>query len=553
MRRKILLFSVLLAIVAIIVTSVLITVASYHDFSVAIKHEIIAEASYIGAGYELAGIDYLEGLQHPKWHRLTLIANDGTVIHDSSGNSALMDNHRDRPEVRDALQNGVGESNRFSNTMREQTYYYAILLKDGSVLRMSSTTSSSLTSYDRIFWIVALIVLLVFAVSVVIASFVTRRIVRPINTIDLEHPERNVVYDEIVPLLNRIKEQHNQIESYIVELKRSRREFVAITENMNEGFLVLGRSGNILSYNKSAISILSSQISASSGANILTLSNDEAFRNAVQSALEGKTEERVVDLDNRRCQLFANPVVENGSVQGVILLLMDITENQERDKLRREFTANVSHELKTPLTVISGYAELMANSVAKPQDIPKFSHKIYREAGRMIALVNDLMFLSGLEENVAPAREPVNLLELSDEVIHRLAPKASERNITLSASGDSAEIQGIPYVLEEVIYNLLDNAIKYNREGGSAAITVKTDGSTATLSVSDTGSGIPKSEHERIFERFYRVDKSRNRAIPGTGLGLSIVKHGAALHDAKVEIKSDEGAGTCVIMRFPVK
>ena len=232
---------------------------------------------------------------------------------------------------------------------------------------------------------------------------------------------------------------------------------------------------------------------------------------------------------------------------------MEASERQERDKLRREFTANVSHELKTPLTVISGYAELIANSVAKPQDVPEFSRKIYREAKRMIALVNDLMFLSGLEENASPSRESVNLLELSDEVVHRLASKAAERKIELSATGDPVEIQGITSVLEEMIYNLLDNAIKYNREGGSVAITVQQGSGTATLTIADTGSGIPKSEHERIFERFYRVDKSRNKAIPGTGLGLSIVKHGAMLHDGEIELESDEGAGTRVIMRFPVK
>ena len=550
MRRKIFLFSMLLAITATIVTSLLVTVASYHDFFAAIKKEVMAEAAYISTGYELAGTDYLNDIDHQTGHRLTIISPDGTVIHDSIGNSEQMDNHLDRPEVQDALRSGMGESTRFSDTSREQTYYYAILLTDGSVLRMSSTTASIYSSYDDIFWIVVLIVVFVFAVSIAIASLLTRRIVRPINDINLEYPENNVVYDEILPLLKRIKEQRIQIERQIGELDRERREFTAITQNMNEGFLVLNQSGNILSYNKSAMRLLDSNSIGSSGSNILTLNRSEAFRMVVQSALKGELEERFVELGGRRCQLFANPVLENGTVQGVILLLMDVTEKQERENLRREFTANVSHELKTPLTVISGYAEIMANSVAKPQDVPEFSQKIYKEAGRLIELVNDLMFLSGLEENISPPKEPVNLLKLSEEVIHRLAPKADERGVKLSVAGDSQEIQGMPTVLEEMVYNLLDNAIKYNREGGNACITVRRESDAVSLSVADTGVGIPQSEHERIFERFYRVEKSRNRSIPGTGLGLSIVKHGAKLHDAKIELESNEGSGTTVTLRF---
>ena len=553
MRRRIFLFSMLLAIIAVIVTSVLITVASYYDFFSAVQQEVMAETSYISIGYELSGEEYLANFEKRTGHRLTIISPDGGVIYDSMEKSDRLDNHLTRPEVQDALRTGTGESTRYSDTSREQTYYYAMLLQDGSVLRMSSTTASILASYDDVFWIVALIVACVFAVSAVVVSLVTRRIVRPINSIDLDHPENNVVYDEILPLLKRIKEQRGQIERQIRELDRGRREFTAITENMKEGFLVLNRSGGILSFNKSAMSLLGTRITGSSGDNVLTLNRSEAFRTAVQSALDGETEEQVVELNGRRCQLFANPVMEAGVLQGVILMLLDVTEKQEREKLRREFTANVSHELKTPLTVISGYAEIMANSVARPQDVPEFSQKIFREAGRLIALVNDLMFLSGLEENMSSSKEskvPVDLLNISEEVVRRLITKAEERDITLSASGDSAEIQGIPSVLEEMIYNLLDNAIKYNREGGSAYITVRKEPGAVKLSVTDTGAGIAKAEHERIFERFYRVDKSRNKAIPGTGLGLSIVKHGATLHDARIDIESDDGTGTMVTIRF---
>ena len=548
MRRRLLAFSVLLSIAAIIVTSVLVTAASYRDFFAAIKQEVKAETEYVRLGYELAGQDYIERLDLRNGHRVTLISFNGAVIYDSARDDALMDNHNERPEVRAARVDGAGESTRYSDTVRKQTYYYAVRLENGSILRMSSTTASILNSYDGIFWIVALIAVGVFAVSIAVASLVTRLIVRPINAIDLDNPENNIVYDELLPLLKRIKEQRGLIEGHIRELDRGRREFAAITESMNEGFLVLGRSGNVLSYNKSAMRLLGTVGAA--GGNILALNRSEAFRAAVQLALAGETEERIVELSGRRCEMFANPVVEDGAVQGVILLLMDVTEKQERDKLRREFTANVSHELKTPLTVISGYAEIMANGVARAQDVPEFSQKIYREAGRLIALVNDLMLLSGLEENASPPMETLDLRSLAEDVAHRLAPKAAERGVALAVTDEAAEIMGNPTVLEEMLYNLLDNAIKYNREGGTASIEIAREDGAVVLYVVDTGVGIPRSEHERIFERFYRVDKSRNKAVGGTGLGLSIVKHGAIMHDALLELVSDEGVGTTVKVWF---
>ena len=552
MRRRIFLFSVLLAIAATIATSILVTMVSYNDYFDSIKREVIAEATYIVAGYNLGGEAYLQELAHPAGHRITLIAPGGEVLFDSTGNVEQMDNHGTRPEVLAALTaaDGKGECTRYSDTIREQIYYYATRLQDGSVLRISSATATMVASYDRLFWVVGLIVVFVFAVSVFIASLVTRRIVRPINAIDLDNPEKSAEYDEIVPLLRRIKEQHYQIETQIRTLDHERREFAAITANMKEGFLVLSRSGSVLSHNKSAHSILGTHIAAARGTNVLSLNRSEAFREVVEDALNGNTREQIVELNGRHCQLFANPVNENGELQGVILLLLDVSEKQEREKLRREFTANVSHELKTPLTVISGYAELLANGLVKPQDIIEFSQRIFKEAGLLIALVNDLMLLSGLEENAPPPRVSVDLTALSDRVVKRLAPRAEERGVTLCASGSAGEVSGIPSVLEELLYNLLDNAIKYNRDGGRAEITLQAERDTVVLRVSDTGVGIPATEHERIFERFYRVDKSRNKAVQGTGLGLSIVKHGALLHDAKLELESTEGVGTCVTLRF---
>lgn len=540
MKRKIFLFSALLTGMSVLLTSIIILVAAYNDFFHTIKQEIAAEVSYIRSGIELSGMDYLTQIEPSQRHRLSIIAPDGTVLFDSAGNPAAMDNHRNRPEIQAALTSGSGESTRFSDTLRVQTYYYAVLMSDGSVLRMASATDSVLASYDQLFWLVTLVAVAAFLLCAIIASLATRKIVRPINSIDLDNPEHSVVYDEIVPLLTRIKNQRNQIKQQMDELNRQRAEFSAITENMNEGFLVLDGDGTVLSFNKSAMRLLSAHALHPVGMNILYLNRSNQFREAIQSALHGLSLERIIDIAGRQCQLFVNPVTHASTIQGMIVILMDVTEKQEREKLRREFTANVSHELKTPLTAISGYAEIMMNGVAKPEDIPEFSQSIYQEAKRLIALVQDLMYLSKLEESTPPPKEPINLLFLSKEVASRLTAKAYDFGVTVSVSGEPAEILGIPSVLEEMLYNLLDNAIKYNRRGGSASITVLKERNHIILQVSDTGIGIPKSEQNRIFERFYRVDKSHNKTIEGTGLGLAIVKHGAALHDATVQLESSE-------------
>jgi len=552
MKRRIFLFSALLAAIAVIATSILVTMVGYDDYFEGIKKEVAAQTSYIRAGYELIGENYLHTLNYKSGHRLTVISREGAVLYDSAGTPEQMDNHLNRPEVREALVNGTGESTRYSDTIREQTYYYAVLLTDGSVLRFSSTTASILASYDQLFWTVALIAVLVFFVSAFIASLLTRRIVKPVNNLDLEHPENNEVYDELIPLLKRIKEQRGQIDNQIRELDRGRREFSAITENMSEGFLVIDRNGKVLSYNNSALLLLDTQSDSALGSNILAFNRSDVFRELVQKALTEGVKEQVVNLGNRQCQVFINPVFEEDAVQGAILLLLDVTEKQERETLRREFTANVSHELKTPLTVISGYAEIMANGIVGVKDIPEFSEKIYGEAQRLIALVNDLMLLSGLEENTQLVKQPVDLLQLSVEAVGRLTKMADGHSVTLSASGERVTVNGISSVLDEMVFNLLENAIKYNRENGNVIINVKKEDNMAVLTVADSGIGVPKSEQQRIFERFYRVDKSHSKTIPGTGLGLSIVKHGALLHGADIEIISNGRTGTSVLLKIPI-
>ncbi|HWP80012.1 MAG TPA: ATP-binding protein [Candidatus Acidoferrum sp.] len=552
MRRRIFLFAAVLCALSVIVTSVLISIEGYDNFFATVKEEVAVQAAYLRAGLEASGTDnmeFLAGLRDEPGTRLTLIAPDGTVLFDSVGNAATMENHLNRPEVQAAVSNGFGEDTRLSDTIQEQTYYYALRLDDGSVLRVAATTASIVTAYDRLFWVVALIAAVVLVLSAFIAARVTRRIVRPINEIDLDRPEDSPVYDEISPLLTRIKVQRDTIEEQIKELDRGRRQFAAITENMSEGFLVLDKAGRVLSYNNSALDLVGIHYAVPAGVNVLSLNRCRPLREVVDAALAGAPAERLATFEGRQCQLYASPVTVEGDLQGMVLLIMDVTEKQERESMRREFTANVSHELKTPLTVISGYAELMAGKMAKPEDIPEFSGYIYEEAQRLIALIRDLMLLSKLEENVMPPKEPCDLLALAKTVAARLSAKAAEAGVTLTASGEAAEVSGIPSVLEEMIYNLAENAVKYNRPGGSAQIMVKKEGAGAALSVADTGIGIPKAEQERIFERFYRVDKSHSEAVEGTGLGLAIVKHGAALHGAKIEVKSDVG-GTVFTLHF---
>lgn len=550
MKRRFFRFSALLAALSVLLTSLLVTVAAHRGFSVEIRREVQADATYLSAGISLYGVDYLSRMQLMPGHRITLIDPDGTVRYDSRSNPAAMENHADRPEVREALKNGEGEDTRVSTTLRDQTYYYALRLDDGSVFRMGSASASVLAVYDSLFFLVLLIVLFGCLISALISSRMTKKLIRPINEIDLDAPEQSPAYEEIVPLLSRIKRQKDQISQQTQELDRQRIHLAAITENMDEGLLVLDAEGVVLSCNKSAQRLLSIYEAHPVGLNILSLNRSNQLREAVQTATQGMSVSQVIALSGHYCQLIVSPVRSGQSMGGLILILVDVTERQEREKLRREFTANVSHELKTPLTAISGYAEIMMNGVVKPQDVPEFAQSIYQESQRLIALVRDLMFLSRLEEGVAPPMEQVNLLEIAESAVDSLRAKAESFSVQLSVSGEAVQLAGIPSVLQELLYNLLDNAIKYNRPQGSVQVTVALEEGAAVLRVQDTGIGIPKEEQGRVFERFYRVDKSHNKEIEGTGLGLAIVKHGAALHEAEIALQSSE-SGTLFTFRFP--
>lgn len=552
MRKRILAFSSLLAAFAVLLTGVLISVAAYRDYRTNVSNQIVLEAGYLSAGAQAYGAEYLSNVKTQPSQRITLVAADGRVLFDSFSEAATLPNHADRPEIAQAFASGEGQATRFSDTLREQTYYYALRLDNGSVLRLASTIKSVLVSLADVVGLVAVICVLVLAVAFFIAARVTKRLVRPINEMDLDTPNSAPVYDELAPLLSRINHQNQQLEKQMETLDRQRAEFSSITDNMSEGFLVLDKDARILSHNKSALRLLQYGEKKAVGKNVLELNRNEPFRQAVYAALQGTSTRCTLELEGRICQLLANPVWTDDTLKGAVLVLVDTTEKQMREQLRREFTANVSHELKTPLTAISGYTELIMNGVASQEDVPAFAASAYAETQRLIALVQDLMLLSKLDEEAAPpAMQPVNLQALCASAANRLQAKANKLSVSLLVQGEAAMVQGVETVLDEIVYNLIDNAIKYNQPDGSVTVSVQQTANGVVLQVQDTGTGIAKADQSRVFERFFRADKSRNKEIPGTGLGLAIVKHGASLHNATLTLESEQGVGTTIRVLFP--
>jgi two-component system phosphate regulon sensor histidine kinase PhoR len=564
MKRIILIACCLLAAFSIVVTAALVHLPVYGGFSQRMKNEAAVELEFARAGVEAAGYAYLDhlgageaGLSGAFAPRLTVIKADGTVLFDNEYEADRMENHAERPEVRAALAGAVGEETRFSRTGGTQTYYRATPLRDGGVLRIAVSMDSIVSSALALVPVTLAVMPGIFLCALVIASRITRRIVKPVNAINLDTPEENTIYDELSPLLLRIKSQKDEIGRQMAALRQKQLEFGAITDNMREGLLLLDWEGHILSCNRSAIKLLHPQAAVVERQNVLTLRRDEPFRLALEKVLGGVPAECPLSVDSsgegRRLRLLASPVMDGGTVLGAALLLLDVTEQEDREQLRREFSANVSHELKTPLTVIAGYAELLSKGMVKPENTAAIGEKVSHESARLLDLINDIMQLSRLDEG-APGleREQVSLSALVNGVVERAAPLARTRDIRLvvdeTADGD-AVIIGIPQVLHEMVFNLVDNGIKYNKDCGEVVISLTREGGTVRLCVADTGIGIPPAEQERVFERFYRVDKSRNSETGGTGLGLSIVKHGAQLHNAALSLESGP-KGTRVSLVF---
>lgn len=538
----------LVATAVLLACFVLIFGMLYEHLGAQIQAELQTEAVYIAQGLAQSGESYFEGLRGT--NRITWVAADGTVLYDSDSEAAAMENHAGREEIQEALTNGSGESTRYSSTFDERRIYFATRLADGTVLRVSSAQHSVWVLILGMLSPVVVIFVLAAILSGVLASALAKRILRPVNAIDLEHPEQSEVYEELSPLLSKIYHQNRVIDSQIRELQRKQAEFTAITENMSEGFLVIDGHTDLFSYNTSALRLLGAE-AADGRHSVLALNRSEGFRKAVERSLAGEHCEQLFEREGRYFQIMANPVAHEDRIAGAVLIILDVTEKHARENMRREFTANVSHELKTPLTSISGTAEIIKNGFVKPEDVPHFAGNIYEEAQRLIVLIGDIMRLSQLDEDSIPLEKgPVDLYALAASVLRRLEPAAGQRGVALELLGEHVQVHGVSQVLDEMIFNLCDNAVKYNRESGHVRVSIGEENGHAVLRVADDGIGIPAADRARVFERFYRVDKSHSKEIGGTGLGLSIVKHGAAFHNARVALESELGKGTTVTVTF---
>lgn len=554
MTRKIFQSIIAVVISVLLLSLALITGVLYNHFETTMLDQLRTTAQFAEQGVEQEGMAYFDSL-HAQNCRVTWIAADGTVKYDNRSNPKTMENHADRQEVREAMENDSGTSVRRSSTLSEHTMYYAKRLSDGTVLRLSMSQRSVLFLMGGMLSPLVFIFLAACLLAGVLSYRVSKKIVKPLSEIDLKHPEQVETYDELSPFLQRIAAQNREIDARMAEIRKQQQEFSMITENMSEGLFVVDRNYQILSYNKSAMQIFGMD-PGQEHENLLAVNRSEGFRNAVDSALKGRHTQENLELNGRVYQIIANAVCQPDFAEdmvGAVILVLDVTEKEAQEQYRREFTANVSHELKTPLTSISGIAEIIRNGIVKPEDIPHFAGKIYDESQRLITLIGDIIKLSRLDENQVPMeRETVDMLEMARDVVQQLSSVARKNGVTLVANGTHGQVQGVRQVLGEMVYNLCENAVKYNRAGGRVWVDVQQVADHVVLRVKDTGIGIPAAEQGRIFERFYRVDKSHSKAVGGTGLGLSIVKHGAALHHATISVSSEPEQGTEITLTFPV-
>ncbi len=543
--------SILLVAAAVLLASfVLITGVLYDYFSNNQMEQLRAQTALAAQGVEKSGEGYFAGLgSHGT--RLTWIAADGTVLYDSTATAAKMENHADREEVSSALKTGMGESTRYSTTLMERQLYCAQRLHDGTVVRLSCEQYTPLMLVLGMLQPVIVIAAAALAVSGVLASGLSKRIVRPLNELRLDEPDKIETYPELAPLTDKLRSQQNQLRAQEKELRQRRDEFDAATENMIEGLVLLNERGTILSINKSATKLL--DISRYCvGKDILLLNNSRQMQELLGRVRSGEHCEMPVEHGGVSYTVYASPVVSGERVAGTVLLVLDMTEKEKAEKLRREFSANVSHELKTPLHTISGCAELLANGMVKPDDISRFAAQIQSESKRMITLIEDIIKLSHLDEGAGDMQRcDVDLAAIARATVENLRPAAKAADVALSVNACPAVIKnGIPQLLEAIVYNLCENAIKYNRPGGFVKVSVEKNADGTVLTVEDNGIGIPAEQQERIFERFYRVDKSHSKEVGGTGLGLSIVKHATALHNAKISMHSAPDEGTSISVVF---
>lgn len=550
MFKKIFRSSLLTAMIVLLASIFLIMGILHGIFENQLEDQLQKETAFVATAIENEGISYFDNLSKDG-DRVTLIDKDGTVLADSQVDVSKLENHGDREEVKQAETEGRGQSVRYSSTMTEKTVYYAQKLDNGQILRISADQFTIVTILLGISQPIAIVVIAAIVLSLILSTNVAKHIVEPINDLDLDDPMENTVYDELSPLLRKIAHQNSTIEEQLKEARQKQEEFRIITDNMSEGFIVIDNQMKILTYNAAALKLFGAE--QKTPENILALSRSKPFRDAIYKSLDGEHSQAEMTTDERVYSIISNPVYDTEQeVIGAVIVVIDITEISRREQLRREFTSNVSHELKTPLTSISGFAEIMKSGGTDEATVVDFSRSIYDEAQRLISLVSDIIKLSELDDGTIEYEpETVDLYTLSLEIASRLSPQAQEKKIHFTVNGEKAEIMGVRKILDEIIFNLCDNAVKYNRSGGDVKVSVKNSADTVTVTVSDTGIGIPTAQQDRVFERFYRVDKARSKSIGGTGLGLSIVKHGVMYHNAQISLESKENEGTTVVINFP--
>lgn len=552
MKNKIFRALVALAAMAVLVASGLITFLVSQDYFNETKKELAQEARYISMGLESGGNDFLNKIaaENGSNVRITLIDKDGIVLFDNQAEAKTLENHAMRQEIMEAVAVGAGEAERFSDTLDKTTYYYAVRLEDGKILRLARTIDSIYKSVLQMLPIMGGIVIVVAFLASIVARRVTFNLIKPLDQVNLDEPLDNETYDELAPFLTRIAKQKRQLSKNLKKLRGKQEELTIITNNMNEGLVLLNGQQNVLFINESAAKIFGFSAKEVIVRNILTVDRAQEVQDLLQKVSQAGKGEGLYEKDGHFYQLSGSSV--NGS--GSVILIYDVTEKMTAEKLRREFSANVSHELKTPLQSILGYAEIMKNGLVKDEDKQRFLERIHAEAGNMIELIQNIMELSRLDENkTLDEFEDVDLLKLAQSVTLRLKHKAQTKGVTLNVNGSSACVCGVQSILSEVLYNLVDNSIKYNKDNGRVDVKVQDGSEEVTVSVIDTGIGIGAADRERVFERFYRADKSHSKEIGGTGLGLSIVKHGVLFHKGRVELESEPGVGTTITFVLPKK
>ncbi len=549
MIKKIFRSTLLANFLVLLASLALIMGALYRYFTQVQMEQLQTQTALAAKGISAAGMDYFDGLKTAST-RITWVDNTGVVLYDTDYDAQTMENHGDRQEIKDALETGYGESSRYSSTLTQTSLYIAQRLDNGTVVRLSVTQHSIFLLLLGLLPTLLLIVLVVVGLSVLTAKYTAKRLVQPLNQLDLDAPLENPAYEEISPLLRRIDHQQKELSLQEQLLLQRKGEFDTIISKIREGMILLDKNGQIISMNPAAQSLLQTDES-SIGKEILELVRNLQLHQLIEEGVAGRKGETIFNVDQTTYKVLARPVISEDQLTGMVLLFFDVTDQWQAEQMRREFTANVSHELKTPIHIISGYSEMLRNQLVSEDDVQVFAQKIYTESQRMVQLVEDIIHLSLLDESPQIAMEALDLYQLAQESLESLSGKASQKQIALHLKGEEAQIQGNRALLSSVIYNLCDNAITYNQPKGDVFVTIRQTDKNTILEVRDTGIGIPKDEGERIFERFYRVDKSRSKKVGGTGLGLSIVKHALKCHGATIQVDSQVGKGTRMTVIFP--